>query len=170
MDFISIPEDRKAVLIGKNGATKKKIEQLTKTRVFLMEDIGIEGDPVDMLKTKEIVKAIGRGFPPALAFQLAKENTELITIKVSGTEKTAKRLLARVIGTSGKAKKNIEFLTGARISVYGRTVSIIGEYASAENARAAVESIISGSRHGYVYKHLESKASKKVGTKENSLK
>ena len=172
LDLVSIPEERKPVLIGANGGTKKKIEKLTKTRLLVREDVEIEGEPLDVLKSKEIVKAIGRGFSPEIALQLAKDDIALFITKISGTEKTIKRQLARVIGSHGKARKNIEFLTGTHISVYGKTVSVIGKYEDAENAKKSIDSILSGSRHGYVYKHLESRVSKmnkaKILETENS--
>jgi len=160
LDFVSIPEDRKAVLIGANGETKKKIEKLTKTKILVRENIEIEGEALDVLKTKEIVKAIGRGFSPEISLQLTKEDNVLFITKISGSEKTSKRLLSRVIGSHGKAKKNIEFLTGTHVSIYGKTISVIGKYEDAVKAKDAIDSILSGSRHGYVYKNLESKKSK----------
>ena len=160
LDFISIPEERKPVLIGKNGSTKNKIEKITKTRIMVREDIEIEGEALDVLKSKEIIQAIGRGFSPEISLGLVKEDVILLVTKITGTEKTIKRKLARVIGSQGKARKNIEFLTSTHISIYGKTVSVIGKYEDAVNAKDAIDSILSGSRHGYVYKNLESKKSK----------
>ena len=63
-DFIKIPEQRKGVLIGKDGSVKKEIEKATKTVIEIEEDVSIEGEPLDVMKTKDIIKAIGRGFSP----------------------------------------------------------------------------------------------------------
>ena len=104
LDFISIPEERKPVLIGKNGSTKNKIEKITKTRIMVREDIEIEGEALDVLKSKEIIQAIGRGFSPEISLGLVKEDVILLVTKITGTEKTIKRKLARVIGSQGKAR------------------------------------------------------------------
>lgn len=161
-EFINIPEERKAVLIGKNGETKNRIEKATKTKIFVKEDVEIDGEPLDSLKAKEIVQAIGRGFSPEISLGLLKEDTALLITKITGSEKTIKRKLARVIGSHGKARKNIEFLTNTHISVYGKTISVIGKYEDAMNAKNAIDSLLSGSMHGYIYKNLERIKSKKT--------
>ncbi len=66
-----------------------------------------------------------------------------------------KRLKGRVIGEGGRSRKTIEELTGSYISIYGKTICIIGEPEGAPNARRAVESLLKGSPHGNVYKWLE---------------
>lgn len=157
MEIINIPEERKPVLIGKKGKDKKRIEKATKTRIKVGEDIVVEGEPFDSLKALEIIKAIGRGFSPKSALKLIKENISLIIIKVEGTPNTRKRLLARVIGSGGKSKKNIEKLTNTEISVYGKTISIIGEYKKAEKAEKSIRILLSGKTHNYAYRYLKEK-------------
>ena len=65
------------------------------------------------------------------------------------------RLKGRVIGKEGKSRKLIEELTECNISVFGKTIGIIGLPESAANARQAVESLPRGSKHANVYKWLE---------------
>ena len=65
------------------------------------------------------------------------------------------RLKGRVIGREGKSRKLIEELTECNISVFGKTISIIGLPESAANARQAVESLLRGSTHSNVYNWLE---------------
>ena len=55
----------------------------------------------------------------------------------------------------GKSRNTIEDLTGAYISVYGKTVGIIGEMTAVPLARRAIESLIEGAQHASVYKWLE---------------
>ena len=62
----------------------------------------------------------------------------------------------RIIGEGGKARLNIENLTNALITVYGRTVAIIGEPNQLRLAVDAISSLSSGSMHGPVYTKLES--------------
>ena len=61
----------------------------------------------------------------------------------------------RLIGTEGKARKTIETLTDCYISVYGKTVAIIGEVRDVSLARSAVEGLLRGAPHGNIYKWLE---------------
>ena len=61
----------------------------------------------------------------------------------------------RIIGDGGKARVNMENLSNADITVYGKTVSVIGESTQLKLAIDAIESLLSGSMHGYVYKKIE---------------
>jgi ribosomal RNA assembly protein len=65
------------------------------------------------------------------------------------------RLKGRVIGAKGKARKAIEELTQTNISVYGKTIAIIGEIQNVGTARRAIESLLMGSMHATVFKWLE---------------
>ncbi len=152
MFTVNIPEERKPILIGKAGATKKFIEKKTNTRIKVGAEVEIEGE--NEFLTGEIVKAIGRGFSPNRALKLLDSNYLLDVIQIKGSPDKIKRLLSRVIGTHGKTRKNIEDSTHAFISVYGRTISIIGSYKEVENAREAVEMLLEGSKHTTVYKYL----------------
>ena len=51
---------------------------------------------------------------------------------------------------------NIENLSNTTITVYGKTVSIIGEPTQLKLAIDAIESLLGGSMHGRVYKKIES--------------
>ena len=48
----------------------------------------------------------------------------------------------------------IEDATNTQICVYGKTVSIVGPWEGAEKARQAVEDLLEGRSHGYVYRKL----------------
>ncbi len=65
------------------------------------------------------------------------------------------RIKGRIIGEGGKARKNMENLSGTYISVYGKTVSIIGNNEKLRLAVDAISSISNGSMHGAVYDKLE---------------
>ena len=159
---LKIPKDRIAVLIGKNGEIKKQIEELTNTKLDIDStegDVFVKGtDTVKMYSTKEIIKAIARGFNPDIALQLLKSDFCFEIVNINDFIKARNqlnRLRGRVIGTDGKARKNIEELTDTRICVYGKTIGIVGEAESVALARNAIESLLSGSTHASVYKWLE---------------
>lgn len=156
VEEIAIPEERKAVLIGRDGKTKEQIESLTKTRITVSDGILINGELENVLRAKNIVEAIGRGFSPKHALRLLDEDCHLEIISLEGeTENTRKRLFGRVIGKKGAARKIIEQSTGCLLSVYGKTVSIIGTAREIDLARSAVEDLLKGRQHGYVYARLK---------------
>jgi len=161
-DQLKIPEERVAVLIGKKGSTKKEIESKTKTEIKISKegDVIISGeDTLKVYITKSIIKAIGRGFNPELALKLLSEDfcLEILEIKdFAGKSKNKLlRLRGRAIGQEGKCRKTVEDLTDTNISVYGKTVSILGKIDNVGLARKALESLLRGSRHGNIYKWLE---------------
>jgi ribosomal RNA assembly protein len=144
--------------LGKGGTVKKKIESYTRTKIRVSRegDVEIEGQPVGTLTAKDIVRAIGRGFIPRKAFLLLEEENHLNVISLEGhTEKTIKRLLSRVIGRGGRARRNIERLSGASLRIYGKTVSIIGSQRAVSLASSAVEDLLEGRTHVYAYSKLE---------------
>lgn len=158
IDTVAIPEERKSVLIGKKGSIKNTIEKRTKTGIKINDIIEITGEALDVLKAKSIVKAIGRGFSPHRALLLLNEDYELIIINLGGeTQNSLKRISSRLIGRKGFTRRKIEESTGAFVSVYGKTVGIIGTYQQASMARKAIEFIIEGRSHGFVYSRLEKK-------------
>ena len=154
---VKIPEERLAVLIGERGATKRLIQKKTKTKITVGEEIIIEGDALDVLTAESIVKAIGRGFSPPSALLLLDEENCFDLVQLPDNKKTRKRICARLIGTKGKARRNLEHLTKTRISVYGKTVGIIGSYDDTEKAKTAIENLIGGFSHRSVYELLEKK-------------
>lgn len=156
---IKIPKERIAVLIGEKGITKRQIEKLTKTKLDVNSkegDISIDGeDSLMVLITSHIVKAIGRGFNPKKALDLIKEDTilEIINMQdfIGSSKKSAERMKSRIIGTGGKARKTIEGMTNTQLSIYGKTVSIIGKSESVFLAKRAVEIILNGAPHNHAY-------------------
>ena len=158
---LKIPKDRIAVLIGTGGDTKKQIEETTKTKLDIKSDEGdvfIRGeDSILLYSAREIIKAIGRGFNPEIAMLLLKQEyaLEMVNLRELVDEQHMMRLKGRVIGADGKARKNIELLTETYISIYGKTIGIIGESENVVVAKRAIESLISGSNHATVYKWLE---------------
>ena len=71
------------------------------------------------------------------------------------TKKHFLRLKGRVIGSEGKSRRIIEELTETYLSVYGKTISLIGQAENISLARKAVEGLLEGSPHSNIYKWLE---------------
>ena len=162
---LKVPRNRVAVIIGKEGSVKKDIEEATNTKLNIDSkegDVFVSGDDALGLYTaREIIKAIGRGFNPDIAKLLLKPDYifEVVDLKefVGKSNDAMLRLKGRVIGREGKSRKLIEELAECNISVFGKTISIIGSPESAASARYAVESLLRGSTHANVYKWLEKK-------------
>jgi ribosomal RNA assembly protein len=153
-----IPEARTGVLIGKRGAVRRKIEKELDIKIDIGEEISISGkDAINVMTAENVVKAIGRGFSPVKAMKLKKEEMSLYIIPLPKNERTLKRMKSRIIGAEGRAKANIEKLSKTDISVYGRTVAIIGDFEAVDNARQAIENLMSGFSHASVYDMLERK-------------
>lgn len=165
---VKIPKDRIAVLIGKKGLVKNKIQRLTKTKIIIDSkegDVIVESkDSFAAYSTTLIVKAIGRGFNPNIALLLNREDYSMeivdITEFTGKSKKKVRRIKARIIGTQGKAWKMVEKLTGCYLSVYGKTVSIIGLVEEVALAKQAVEDLLKGAPYSNVYKFIQDKKKK----------
>lgn len=160
---IKIPKDRIAVLIGVKGSEKRELEEWSSAKIHVDSaegDVVIFGkDALKLYELREIIQAIARGFSPETASLLLKPDymLEIINLKDYGLDKPNKlaRVKARVIGTGGKARRVIEEITGTQLSVYGKTIGIIGECTGVTNAKRAIELLVKGSMHATVYKWLE---------------
>lgn len=165
-ETIRVPEERVGVIVGKNGKVKKRVEKLTNTRI----EVSPEGvvtvtspqtteDPVLAWKAREIIRAMARGFSPKRALTLVDEDTRLIVISLKefvGTSPSQlKRVAGRIIGENGRTRRVIEETTETMVSVYGKTVSLIGVDPQIDYASRAISMLIGGAPHGVVYKYLE---------------
>jgi ribosomal RNA assembly protein len=162
MQYLKIPEERIAVLIGERGCIKKDIEQRTNTKISIEETcVNVEsskGNSMEELIAGNIVLAIGRGFNPEIAFKLVNDDYTLEILHLHDYESTPKsmeRIKSRVIGEKGRSRKNIEELSGAYLSIYGKTIAIIGSFDDTALAKEAVLLLIDGARHASVYRMLE---------------
>jgi ribosomal RNA assembly protein len=158
---IKIPKERVAVLIGKKGETKNRIETTAGVSLTIDSregDVEVKGeDALQLYVTRDIIRAIGRGFNPEIALLLLKQDYvfEVIDISTFVKESHMLRVKGRLIGKEGKARKVIEELTQTSMSVYGKSVAIIGESENVGMCKRAVESLLQGAPHAVVYKWLE---------------
>jgi len=162
----TIPSERLGVLIGKDGSTKSKIEQIFKTVLIIQSETGTvdilpsatSDDPTTILRARDVVVAIARGFSPQRALKLVDDDTVLDVIdlreKFGRNERDIARLKGRVIGREGKIRRLIEEMTNAQVSVYGHTISMLGDYETVTAAREAIELLLKGKQHSTVYKLL----------------
>ncbi len=163
---VKVPRERVGVLIGKGGKVKEAIEK--KCGVTIEVDSGY-GDvivknasrPEDMqpFKAVEMVTAIARGFSPQRTNRLLEDENMLDVVElkdfVGKSGSALERIKGRIIGADGKARRNLEQLTGVYISVYGHYVAMIGNLNELRLARDAIERLAAGSTHKSVYNMLQ---------------
>jgi ribosomal RNA assembly protein len=163
--FLRIPDERVGVLIGPGGSTKHEIESQTGSQLAIAEEGEVEvsapddADPIGLLKARDIVVAIARGFSPARAYRLLREDTYLGVIDIKEAtgkrrKEAIRRIRSRVIGTGGRARERIEELSGCSVSVQGSTVALIGQEGQLERATRAVQLLLRGSEHSTVFRML----------------
>jgi ribosomal RNA assembly protein len=166
--YLKIPKDRVGVLIGPRGKSKKRIETLFGVELKIDSESGSveiilkpEQKDVSVIFTvQKIVKAIGRGFNPKKAEALVNENYDLniidLRIYVGDSRKAIERVKGRIIGKYGRSRALLEELTETQISVYGHTVTIIGNLETLGVAREAILKLIKGKFHKTVWNFLYS--------------
>lgn len=162
---IKITTARIPVLIGKGGKTKRDIEKKTGTSLNIDSEDGlveIDGeDAIAVMRTTELVRAINRGFSPERATTLLEDEDLILDIMdlsgVCTTPKQMERLRGRIIGKNGRAREQIEDMTGAILSVQGKTVAVIGMIDQVKNVRTAVDMLIEGLPHATVFSFLDRK-------------
>jgi ribosomal RNA assembly protein len=168
--FIRIPKERVGVLIGPEGKVKRDIEErLQVTLVIESEGGGVEiilgekaADPSILLRARDVVTAIGRGFSPDEAFRLIRNEDAIFDFidlrQIFGrSDSDITRVKSRIIGMNGKTRRTIEELTESDVVIYGHTVGFIGTFEQVDVARNAVQMIIQGSEHHTVYNFLQKK-------------
>lgn len=166
MNHVTIPQDRIGALIGAGGETLREIEDRAEVRLDVDSENGsvrIEsvGDPVMGLKGPDIVRAIGRGFPPEDALVLLDDEMmmlDIIDIDAAARNKNdLQRQKGRLIGEDGRTRELMEELSGARVVIYGSTMGVIGMPEQVSMVREAAEMLLDGAPHGAAYSFLERK-------------
>jgi len=168
---VRVPLERIGVVIGREGATKRSLEADLGVKlgidskeglVTVKSDSSEQGDPFTAMR---VVEAIGRGFSPQRAKRLLEEGVafEVIDLRdfAGRSTNSLERIRGRVIGLKGKSRRVIEELTECHLSVYGRTVAIIGEESEVRLASQAVRDLATGSQHRTVYNELQKARTKR---------
>ncbi|MDD3247848.1 MAG: KH domain-containing protein [Methanosarcina sp.] len=164
--YLKIPKERIGAIIGPKGETKKFIEEKTACQLDIDSesgkiDITCEGDPLKEFRILETIKAIGRGFSPEKALGILEDDMLMLEIidlsDVATTPKELQRIKGRIIGRGGRTRELAESLINVKISVYGKTVSVLGYAEQNTIMRTAIKMLLDGAAHGAVYKFLEKK-------------
>jgi ribosomal RNA assembly protein len=163
---VKIPEERVGVLIGPDGSMKKLIEEKSKSLLEIDSETGTvtiasSEDPLMAMRVSDLVRAIGRGFSPERALVILDDEMLMLDVmdlsKMVGTKSDMARLKGRIIGKDGKTREIMEKLSGSKVSVYGKTIALLGYPEQIKVSRAAIEMLLDGAPHGNVYSFLEKK-------------
>ena len=165
---VKIPKERIGALIGKGGRVKQRIEKRCGVKIEIDSETGDtmimdnkSADHLEAFRAVEAITAISRGFSPDRAYRLFDDD-DLIFQQIDLRDYTGKspnaleRIKGRVIGEGGKARRMIEELSGAYISVYGHTVCLIGDFREVKLGTDAIAMLAKGSMHKTVYNMLQS--------------
>ncbi|MCX8154138.1 MAG: KH domain-containing protein, partial [Candidatus Bathyarchaeota archaeon] len=122
--FVRIPKERIGVLVGPEGKVKREIEERLMVELQVESEYGgvtitlseKATDPSLLLRAKDVVTAIGRGFSPEHAFRLlnnADDVFDFIDLRAifGRSESDLKRVKGRIIGAEGKTRRTLEELT-----------------------------------------------------------
>ncbi|MFA5411828.1 MAG: hypothetical protein WC350_00570 [Candidatus Micrarchaeia archaeon] len=145
MEILRIPKER----LGALREAKSAIEKHYTVTLVMGEDgeIEIGGEIVWTYLARDAVHAIGRGFAPAQAMKLFKDDYSFYLIDLRehfSTENAMRRVKGRIIGEKGKVKAEIEQATGSDICIYGHTVGIIAPSDAMEYVKDAIGMIMDG--------------------------
>lgn len=159
MEQLYIPKERLKLLKEKPtiiDAVSRRCE--TQISIIDGEVVEIHGSAFGEFTSKNILFAYGRGFDIKIALLLDDPDYYFKTIDIGMVERNkerVKQIKARIIGESGRTKKYIEQVSGAHISIYGDTVSIIGRIDSLYEAETAINTIMEGGTHRLAYLRME---------------
>lgn len=145
----------KEILNNKDRIKKElNIKITNRGRIILME-----GPPENEYLCLKILEAINLGFSMEKALTLKDEENilHIINIRDITKRKDLHNIRARLIGTLGKTKENIQNLSDCLISVHDNLVGIIGEASIINEAIIGVTCLIQGSKQGNIYARLEKK-------------
>jgi ribosomal RNA assembly protein len=161
-----IPLERVGVLIGREGEVKNEIENVFHVDLKIDSETGMvevspkpgNEDASTLLRARDVVVAIGRGFSPRKALTLSDDEIILDIIDLrtllGKNERDIARIKGRVIGENGKIRRLIEEMTETSVSIYGHTIAILGVYEAISSAREAIEMLIKGKQHSSLYGFL----------------
>lgn len=171
---IKVAKDRIGAIVGKKGSVKLEIESKCNVKLNIdgeSGDVSVElknndaSFDIGIFKATEIITAISKGFSPERSYNLLKEDVILQFVDLreySGKSvNSLDRIKSRIIGQSGKTRKNIEDFTSVYLSVYGHFVGFIGNYEETKLAVDAIIMLCNGSSHKSVYHMLEEYRRKK---------
>ncbi|HIH89877.1 KH domain-containing protein [Ignicoccus hospitalis] len=163
--YLGLPPETLRKLMKRKDLLEEAM-RLTKTNIRIEGGRVIieptdESTSLDLLNAKNLLQAIALGFDIETASLLLRDEYVMEIIDLRDVlfsrkdDKELRRILGRVIGKHGKAKRNIEEIAKVKLSISDGIIAIIGEYENVEAAKRAIEELIEGKMHSTVYRNLE---------------
>ncbi len=156
MQPLLIPKDRVKILLKSIPKLEEKLN--CKIEVSGDNEVNIDGEAYDEYNARNVLIALGRGFDVQVALKLLNEDFFFTSINLKEEFKTPKnihRIKARLIGNEGKTKTYVEEVSGVNISIYGNTISFIGNVEDIKIANAAIDILLEGGTHKKAYAVME---------------
>ena len=163
MRIFTVPRNRLAFFSREQVGVLKEVEETGKVSLKLTSegDIEISGSGGDEWIVEQVLIALSYGFKPKFAFKLFGDEyfIEVIDLDLAchHSEKLVTRCKSRIIGSEGKAKKKIEELSGALLSVQENAVAVLGGFEELRMAKEAIFRLAEGAEHHSVYEFLETR-------------
>ncbi len=151
---------KRSKLLEKDKRLKGRVEKDLKCKVEIKEgnQVFITGEPYDEFNARNVLQAFGRGFEIDTAYKLLSDDYFFYSINLKElfhSEDQLKRIKSRIIGENGKAKLYIESVSGAKLCIYGNTVSVIGKIEEVKIADSAIQILLDGGTHNKAYMIME---------------
>ncbi len=162
MTSVAIPEKRLRAVMENDFAVLRELERELGISAKLENgNVELEGDGGKCWIAEQALNAVSLGFEPKKAYKLFNDEyyLEVIDLNVlfGKNEKLIERYKARVIGSEGRAKKVLEDLSEAFISIWENKIAILGTFGTLSDAKEAILRLLKGSTHAGVYAFLEKK-------------
>ncbi|AKG39426.1 hypothetical protein MA03_07065 [Infirmifilum uzonense] len=162
---VPVDPDRIALVIGRDGSNKRRIEEAFNVRVnvdsekgFVFLEPGENSTMYNVFRAKKAVEALALGFSVDDVVLLAEDvyDFEVVDLgEAARNQADLARIKARVIGSEGKFKRTLEEITGVKIVIGEKVVGLIGDYEQLRLAKDAISRLIRGQSHQTVLKLLE---------------
>lgn len=158
MQHILLPSKRTTIV--KDRAFLSELCKRLKCEIKLTDEntVTISGEAYDEFNAKNVLAAFGRGFDIDTAYKLLEENYFFSSInlkEIYKNEDRVRKIKGRLIGKEGKTKEYIESVSGAKMCVFGNTVSFIGTTEELKIADAAIQVLLDGGTHKKAYHIME---------------
>lgn len=153
---------------------KKKLNEVRKVKGILEKSLDIkikfENDSIlfesentfSINIFEDFLRALNVGFPLEDALKIVTEDfiiKEIDVERFTGKDKKHKRrVIARVIGREGSAKRTIEEMTSTKIMIGDRMIYILGLPDDVSLAMEALEEILKGRKHSTAYRRIRKRA------------
>ena len=159
---INVSEDHLGFLIGPKGQNKKLIERTGGVKLIIDECmVTVTGeDGFKVMKATEVIRALGEGLPLKKAFELFREDYQLVIYDIEDAvvnKAALERQKGRIIGEKGKTKKYFERMLNLKIHISESKVIAVGPSDKLRIFRDALERLVHGAPHSGVYRYVETR-------------